>query len=719
MKPMKYRLPLFLSLLLTLLVPAAEGQLQELGDGGPGPVKAQHLTVELVTLSPAIAPGGTQQVGIVITLEEHWHVYWINAGDAGLPPGVKWTLPTGLTAGPMQFAIPSRLPNGPLMDFGYEDTAAFPVLISAAQTAKPGPAHLDARVNWLVCREVCIPGKAHLGIDLNVTPGATPGILPGTLVGALGTAVKSRPRPLPAGATVSILGGKSDFVITLTTGAPDSESDPEFYPFDPDQIIDAADQSVDRLPTGLRVHIARAEDPDHPGVKVPLPASLHGLLKLSDEEAYDITAPVVPGEAPAAAPNTAATQRASSSAGLTALSAILLAFLGGIILNLMPCVFPVLFLKGLALVQSSGSEERNRLRAHGLVYTLGILVSFWAIVAALLHRPRRRLPRRLGLPAPVSRLPRPPRRSASSSSPSRSPGSSRSASLSPARAASSPRNRATPAPSSPESSPRSSPLPAPRRSWASPSASPSRSPRLSPSPSLPRSPSASPRLTSCSASSPHGRASSPVPAPGWRPSSRSPRVPFFATVIWLTYVYGALFTGPNAGTTAIYRVALLLLCFLILTIAGWILGKWPARWSGTLAAAAVALLALAVPLYQPKDVTTAWQPYTRQTLDAARAAGHPVFIDFTAAWCLSCQVNERLVLRSAEVQHQFAANHVTLLKADWTQYDPAITAELQSIHRSGVPTYVLYPHTPASPADVLPELLTKSLVLDALKRDTN
>ncbi len=717
MKPMKYRLPLFLSLLLTLLVPAAEGQLQELGDGGPGPVKAQHLTVELVTLSPAIAPGGTQQVGIVITLEEHWHVYWINAGDAGLPPGVKWTLPTGLTAGPMQFAIPSRLPNGPLMDFGYEDTAAFPVLISAAQTAKPGPAHLDARVNWLVCREVCIPGKAHLGIDLNVTPGATPGILPGTLVGALGTAVKSRPRPLPAGATVSILGGKSDFVITLTTGAPDSESDPEFYPFDPDQIIDAADQSVDRLPTGLRVHIARAEDPDHPGVKVPLPASLHGLLKLSDEEAYDITAPVVPGEAPAAAPNTAATQRASSSAGLTALSAILLAFLGGIILNLMPCVFPVLFLKGLALVQSSGSE-RKHLRTHGLVYTLGILVSFWAIVAALLivRAGGSHVGWGFQLQSPVflTLLAAGIFFFALSLAGLFDIGLSlTSVGGELAQKQGYPGTFFTGVLATVVATPCTAPLMGVAIGFALAEPAPVTFAVFT--------------ALALGLAAPYLLLSFQpawtriLPRPGaWMETFKQiTALIFFATVIWLTYVYGALFTGPNAGTTAIYRVALLLLCFLILTIAGWILGKWPARWSGTLAAAAVALLALAVPLYQPKDVTTAWQPYTRQTLDAARAAGHPVFIDFTAAWCLSCQVNERLVLRSAEVQHQFAANHVTLLKADWTQYDPAITAELQSIHRSGVPTYVLYPHTPASPADVLPELLTKSLVLDALKRDTN
>src|ERR1700723_768291 len=131
-------------LLLTcalLFQASAHAQLQVVGDGGPGPVKAQHLTAELVSLSPDIAPGGTLQVGLVLTLEEHWHVYWINAGDSGEPPKITWTLPEGITAGPMLFPIPSRLPLGPLMDFGYEDEAAFPVPLPPPPPPPPRSAH--------------------------------------------------------------------------------------------------------------------------------------------------------------------------------------------------------------------------------------------------------------------------------------------------------------------------------------------------------------------------------------------------------------------------------------------------------------------------------------------------------------------------------------------------------------------------------------------------
>ena len=148
------------------------------------------------------------------------------------------------------------------------------------------------------------------------------------------------------------------------------------------------------------------------------------------------------------------------------------------------------------------------------------------------------------------------------------------------------------------------------------------------------------------------------------------------------------------------------------------LGKWPAKWSSAIAAVVLAAIGLAIPLYQPKDTNLVWQPYSQQTLDAARAAGHPVFIDFTAAWCLSCQVNERLVLRSKDVQRKFIDGNVTLLKADWTQYDAEITKQLASLNRSGVPTYVIYPTPTTAAADVLPELLTKDIVLNALTADT-
>ncbi len=685
--------------------PAAHAQLQSVGDGGPGPVKAQHLTAELVSVSPNLAPGGTLQAGLVLTLEEHWHVYWLNAGDSGEPPHITWTLPPGITAGHMLFPIPSRLPLGPLMDFGYEDTAAFPVQLSASNSVPRGPIHLDANVTWLVCREVCIPGKAHLGLNLTVAPTAPGTSAPAQPAGALGEALTLIPKPLPSGAKLTINGGKSNFVFTLITG--NRETDAEFYPAGQDQIANAADQDVEPLPDGLRLRVPRSED-----LKT-LPAQLHGVLKLSDTEAYDVTAPVITGEV-APAPG-GKSPGVASTGSVTILTAIGLAFLGGIILNLMPCVFPVLFLKGLALVQSSG-EERSRLRSHGLVYTIGILVSFWIIVAVLLilraEGSQAGWGFQLQSPTFLTLLAAGIFFFALSLAGLFDIGLSlTSVGGDLAQKQGYTGSFFTGVLATIVATPCTAPLMGAAIGFAL----------------------AQPAGITFAVFTALGLGlATPylllsfqpawtriLPRPGaWMEIFKQlTAVIFFATVIWLTYVYGALFSGN--GSQGIYRISLLLACFLLLAVAGWVLGRWPARWTSTLAAILIAATALAIPLYQPKDTTLVWTPYSQQALDQARASGHPVFIDFTAAWCLSCQVNERLVLKSSDVQHEFSKNKVTLLKADWTQYDSAITKELASVNRSGVPTYVIYPAAKNATADVLPELLTKDIVLSALQRDIN
>ena len=691
--------PLALACALLLHSPA-HAQLQVVGDGGPGPVKAQHLTAELVSLSPSIAPGGTLQVGLVLTLEEHWHVYWINAGDSGEPPKITWTLPEGITAGPMLFPIPSRLPLGPLMDFGYEDEVAFPVQLTAATTLKPGPIHLDAKVSWLVCREVCIPGKAHLGLNLNVVTGSAPA----EPVGAIGEALTLIPKPLPADAKLTITGGKTDFVLNLITGG--RETNAEFYPADQDQIANAAPQQIEPTPDGVRLRVRRSED-----LKV-LPAQLHGVLKLSDTEAYEITAPVTPGEV---APTPASKlPGAPATSSVTTLSAIGLAFVGGIILNLMPCVFPVLFLKGLALVQSSG-EERSRLRSHGIIYTLGILVSFWIIVAALL------ILRATGTQAGWGFQLQSPTFIAVLAAGlfffalSLAGQFDLGLSLTSVGGGLAQKQGYT-------------------GSFftgvlATIVATPCTAPLMGAAIGFALAQPAGVTFAVFTAlglglATPYLLLSFQpawtriLPRPGaWMEILKQlTAVPLFGTAIWLAWVYGNLHTGNGEGVD---HVARLLWCFLALAIAGWALGKWPASWKSAIAALVIAGVGLAIPLYQPKDTTLVWAPYSQQALDQARTAGHPVFIDFTAAWCLSCQVNERVVLKSAEVQHEFNKNKVTLLKADWTQYDPEITKQLASVNRSGVPTYVIYPASKNASADVLPELLTKDIVLTALKNDAS
>lgn len=725
---------------LTASLPAF-GQLSSVGDGGPGPVKAQHLTAEMVSLGPDVAPGGNQEVGLVLTMEDKWHVYWVNAGDSGEPPKIAWTLPKGITAGPMQFPVPSRLPLGPLMDFGYEDIVAFPVTISADAGVRPGPMHLDAQVSWLVCERVCIPGKAHLGIDLTVKPGAPLGGQEPRL-GALGQAINLVPVPIPAGATFRVAGDAKGFALTLLDGK--RQTNAEFYPYpsvatpaDPtpaDVMANAAEQTIHPLDDGVRLDIVRSPE------LTKLPATLHGVLKLSDTVAYEVNAPVeAVSEAQASAGGTGSGSAggAAGAGSITALGAIGLAFVGGVILNLMPCVFPVLFLKGLSLVQTANSgeaaESRHVLR-HGLVYGLGILVSFWAIVAVLL------VLRATGghagwgfqLQSPVFlvvlasclflfALSLAGQFDIGLSMTSVGGGLAQKQGYG--------GSFFTGVLATVVATPCTAPLMGAAVGFAL--AQPA-------------------GVTFAVFTALALGLAAPYILLSWQPAwvKLLPRpgawmevlkqftaVPLFGTAIWLAWVYGQLYPTE----LGVSEVALLLTCFLVLSVAGWALGRWPAKWGSTLAAAILIVLALAIPLAQVKDAghpaaaepavsggtagagtaaALAWAPYSEKALDAARAAGHPVFIDFTAAWCLSCQFNERAVLKSTEVVSALKRGNVVTLKADWTNEDPAITAKLASIHRAAVPTYVVYPAAAQAPGDVLPELLTKDLVLAAIVRDT-
>jgi thiol:disulfide interchange protein DsbD len=709
----------------------ARAQIAVVGDGGPGPVTAQHLTAQLVALDPAIAPGGAQQVGLLLMLDKGWHVYWTNPGDSGEPPRIAWTLPAGVTAGPMQFPIPQRLPLGPLMDFGYEGEVAFPVTIAAAPTLKPGPLHLDAQVSWLVCNNVCIPGKAHLGLDLTVQSGAPQS----PLTGALGNALSLIPKPLPAGAKFTVTGGAQQFVLTLTDGR--RETNAEFYP-DPadltpdgtpstDAIVYSANQHVEPQRDGVRITVERSPD------LAALPATLHGVLKLSDTVAYEVIAPVVPGEvAPAGG---------SSATSATAIGAIGLAFLGGILLNLMPCVFPVLFLKGLALVRTAGAGEgqkRAHLLRHGLVYALGILLSFWAIVAVLL------VLRATGSHAGWGFQLQSPVFIALLASLIFLLALSLAGQFEIGLSLTSVGGSLVDKPGEGKQGYTGSFF---TGVLATVVATPCTAPLMGAAIGFALTQSAAVTFAVFTALA-LGLAA-PYLLLSWQPAwvrvlprpgawmellKQFTAVPLFATVIWLAWVYGQLHAGSGAD-----QMALLLCCFLLLAIAGWALGRWPSKWASRIAALLLIALGLAIPLSQTRSAARAgaavqtrtgqtnavaangaelvWQPYSQQALDAARAAGHPVFLDFTAAWCLSCQFNERAVLRSEDVESSLRTHNFVLLKADWTNGDPVITQKLASVGRAGVPTYVLYPADAGSAPDVLPELLTKGLVLAAIERD--
>jgi len=662
-----------------------------------GPVRAQHLTVELLPLNGSIQPGASELAGLHFTLDKGWHVYWVNAGDSGEPPSIKWTLPAGITASAMQFPAPRRLPLGPLMDFGYEDEVLFPLTLTAGSTLKaPSKVELPAHVDWLVCREVCIPGKADMVLPLQIAAqkGAPD---PGRQ--ALFDRFRSLlPQPLPSSSKAVFATAPNSFALALT-GHPETTA--EFFPLDQSQIVNAAPQPVRGVNNGIVISLKKDEN-----FRTQL-AQLNGVLLLGDGSAYEIHAP--PGPLPAGAPGT-------DEGALRLLRFVSLAFLGGMILNLMPCVFPVLFIKGLALVDSSRHHPK-RVRAHGLVYALGILVSFWIVVALLLAL--RAGGRQLGWGFQFQ-----------------SPGfiavmalllfflglslagmfeigltvTNTGSSL------------------------------AARSGYAGSFftgvlamvvATPCTAPFMGAAIGFALAQSAGAAFAVFTAlalglAAPyllltfHPVWMRHLPRPGaWMEVlKQATAAPIFATVIWLVWLFAS-----SAGVDALTA---LLAAFLLLAIAGWILGRWPARRVASAFAVTVIVLAVATPLYAlwkfpAAETTTAgkagWEPYSREAIAQYRAEGRPVFIDFTARWCLSCQVNERAVLNRGDVRRRLHNSGIVLVRADWTKHDESIASALRELGRSGVPTYVFYP--PGQPALVLPEVLTPGVVLGALDQLQN
>ena len=671
-------------------------------------VQAQHVTVRLLVPQRELYRGAQIDAGLDFKMEDGWHVYWTNAGDSGEPPKIDWKLPPGITAGAMQFPPPKRLPLGPLMDFGYENEVVFPISMQVGGEfhGAGDMASLAAHVTWLVCREVCIPGKGDVSVEREVLTAAPASPTVNAADEALIVRYRAQvPADLPASDSARFQSTPKGFLLDVTTGAKTASA--QFFPLDETIIANAAPQPAQ--PTSNGVQITLTKDENLQGT----PQTLNGVVELADGSAYVIHA--TPGA------NSTAVAPASSGPSLGGLlRAAGFALLGGILLNLMPCVFPVLFIKGLALVQSS-QQERARLRAHGWVYTLGILVSFWAVVAVLLAL--RAAGRQLGwgfqFQSPIFlavmamllfflglALAGQFEIGLSLTSVGGSlaqkhgyAGSFFTGVLAMVVA-----------------TPCTAPFMGPAIGYAlAQSAAVSFGVFTALGLGL-----ALPYLAL--AYFPAWARLLPRPGAWMEVLKQAVAIPIFATVIWLVWVFTQI-----AGTNALIG---LLAAFLLLAIAGWVLGRWPGKAAGSLVAVLVLAASIAAPVWavqnfsEQHDRTVAvrvdagapgtWQPYSPELIAKERAQGRAVFVDFTASWCLSCQVNERVILDSEAVEQKFRESDLALVRADWTNQDPDITQALAALGRSGVPTYAIYPADPNAPAHVLPEVLTKGIVLDAL-----
>jgi thiol:disulfide interchange protein/DsbC/DsbD-like thiol-disulfide interchange protein len=729
-------LALLVALLLACRVPAGAAA-QGLPGGGQNRVQ-----VELLPEPSTVRPGETFEVLLRMRLSPGWHTYWMNPGDSGLPTALQWQLPPGVTAGPLAWPVPKRLPVGPLMNYGYEGEVMLPVRLSVPAGFAAPVLEVSAQAEWLVCREVCIPESAPIAFRL---PVATIASLPDPRHAAAFASVRAALPGRLEGWTIAA--AVADGKLRIALRAPDGTAPPagEVYFFNATegQVAHAAAQVVSRHRNGLLVEVPLQPQPVTPvqrmdgllvaaggfgngqpvaaTIGADLSAGLPDLGPLLGTSTVAGAAGTPSGTAPAVA---VAPASGLPAGGAGLLLALLLAVAGGLVLNLMPCVFPVLSLKALSMVERIRSDPRG-LRMDGLAFSAGVLASFWALAALLLAL--RAGGEQVGW---GFQLQSPPFVAAMAvlftllalNLAGVFEIGSRVASLA----------GAVPARKGTSGAFLNGVLAV---AVAAPCTAPFMGAALGHALAQP-----APAAMAVFGALALGMAlpflllsfmpglARRLPRPGrWMETFRQAMAfPLLATVAWLAWVLGL-----QAGMDAVFG---LLAGLVLVALAAWLYGRFALPTASarrrTLAAAAALAVALAggwiawpAPLpdagssapaaVSPSVGNADWEPWSAARVAALRAEGRPVFIDFTAAWCVTCQANKQLVLDTATVREAFAARDTALLRADWTRRDRAISEALTGYGRSGVPVYVLY--LPGREAPILlPELLTREIVRAAL-----
>ena len=663
------------------------------------PAVSAHDTVSLVSDTDSVSPGTPFRIGLRFRLTPGWHTYWRNPGDAGVAPELDLTLPKGAVAGPIAWPAPQRVTEGPLMTYAYTGEVLLPLTVTpASSTPASNNANttITADARWLVCKQICVPEQAHFRLDLpagdlpaaNQLTGHTAASLQAPLFAA---ADRRIPRPSPWAAHIAADGtlwlrGEELNAATVTNAW--------FIPADAGSIQDAAPQLLSTGPDSLTLSLK-------PGPEFKAGAGLEGVLAVLDRSGQetDVAVSATPGAPP-------------PELAMSLDRALGFAFLGGLILNLMPCVFPVLAMKALGL---AAGAAHGRMRAHAVSYTAGVLLTFAALGGALLAARTAGAAAGWGFQfaSPVfvaamawllfgvglnlsgvfeigSRLAGAGQRLAARGGHSGSFFTGMLAVL-----------VATPCTAPFMGVAIAAALAAPPAETilvflamglglAAPYALFAAIPGLA-------------RL---------------APSPGrWMDRLRQGLAfPMYGASAWLVWVI-----SQEAGPAGVLGtvVGLVLLGF-----AAWVIGLSQQETGRTRrfaqsVAAATLLAALAVltgigtapPATLPAEADA--EAYSATRLAALRAEGRPVFVNMTAAWCVTCLVNERVAIASTPVRDAFTARHVAYLKGDWTRQDGAITAFLREHGRDGVPLYVYFPPG-EQPPHVLPQILTEQTVLRAI-----
>ena len=669
----------------------------------------KHVDAELIAATDAIVPGQPLTVGLRLKHENEWHTYWQVPGDSGLPTQIKWQLPAGFNACPIAWPHPKRLPVGPLMNFGYEGETLLLTTVQVPADLPAGtPVTLNAKASWLECKDVCIPGDAQVKLTLPVKPQAAP-----SSSAALFKAAQARVPTSALDASASIDGNRIRVAVSPPAGKTLDKF--EFFPLEEGRIEAAAPQALKSEGGQSAIYLTAAK-PIAPDFK-----TLKGVVVANGGPAYaNGWASVVQAPLSAGAVGTAAVATSAAGAGssMSLLAALGTAFLGGLILNLMPCVFPVLSLKLIGLAQHR--THSGPMAAHGVAFAVGVVLSF-VLLAALL----------IGLQQAGSALGwgfqlQTPWVVAALTVLFFAIGLNLLGVYEFTMATGVANLKAADAL-------------AHKSDWrgsfgtgvlavivASPCTAPFMGAALGYAITQP-----AVIALSVFAALGVGMAApyvlltlfpsllAKLPRPGrWMELFKQfMAFPMFATCVWLLWV---LAQQVDAGGVALALGVLVAVGFTL-----WALGlsqrgarvfRWVAVVGGMLTALTFAPIATSEAL-APGTRSTAdagWTEYSPEKLAQLRTEGKVVFVDFTAAWCVTCQVNKRVALRADNVKTRFASDNIVLMRADWTNRDERITQALAQFGRNGVPLYVLYDRK--GEASVLPELLTEGIVLAALDK---
>ncbi|MCU0893859.1 MAG: thioredoxin family protein [Rhodospirillales bacterium] len=712
--------------------------------GGPRVAAAsERVNASLVAETATVVPGSAFWVALRLDIADGWHTYWRNPGDSGEPTRIDWRLPDGVSASEIHWPAPEAIPYGPLVNFGYHGTAWHLVKISVPPDwPEDQRVSLNAEASWLVCKDICIPEGAELSLELAA---ATLSMPASAQAAALAAARDRLPVPFAgsahfAGTAAAGEGGLAGAPVGLTLNGPDPSGGAKsayFFPYTWGAVDPAAPQRLERdSGGGLRLLMTAGSE--------PVTGNLAGVVVFNPERALDDPgrrAVAVEAAPDAAAAGARTVTPGASVPGLRAsataagappglIMAIGLALLGGLILNVMPCVFPVLSIKAMGVLRHA--SDPRALRASGLSYTAGVLVfvglvagtlialkaagqelgwgfqlqspGFVAVMALLVFTLGLSLSGVFAIGGSMMGW---------GGGLAESPGGSVRGSF------------FTGALAALVATPCTAPFMGLALGFALTQPWPTALAiflALGLGLALPYL-----ALTFL----PGAARLLPRPGPWMERLKQALAFPLYLTAAWLVWV---LALQAGAGAVLALLVAMVLAAFaawlndiahglsggrrgfaraacLAAGVGAVALALWPQVGAAPLPAAATA--------GSGSSATRAADPlaaesFTFARLEELRAAGTPVFVNLTAAWCITCQVNERLALSSPRVARVFSERGIVYLKGDWTNRDPEVTRMLEGFGRSGVPLYLFYRPGDAQ-AEILPQFLAESTVVEAVE----